>query len=78
MREQDVQQQQVGQQQQGATEAATAAAGEVWERLESLDWNSGIWGREFICLSDLNKFLEKLALGLRMRLDRCGEDLCHQ
>jgi len=56
MREQVVQQQQAGQQQQEATEATTAAVREVWERLERLDWNSGIWCREFIFLSDLKSF----------------------
>ena len=75
MREQEVQQQQAGQQQQEATEATTAA---VWERLERLDWNSGIWSREFIFLSDLKKFLEQLALGPGMRLGRCEEDLYQQ
>ncbi|MDG2195359.1 MAG: hypothetical protein P8O70_00485 [SAR324 cluster bacterium] len=75
MREQGVQQQQVGQQQQGVTEATTAA---VWESLERLEWESGIWSREFIFLSDLKKFLEKLALGPRMRLGRCEEDLYQQ
>ena len=77
MREQDVQQQQVGQQQQGVT-GATAAVREVWERLERLDWNSGIWSREFIFLSDLKKFLDKLALGPGVRLGRCEEDLYQQ
>ena len=38
----EVQQQQAGQQQQEATGATTAAVREVWERLERLDWNSGI------------------------------------
>ena len=60
MREQVVQQQQAGQQQQEATEATVR---EVWERLERLGWNSGVWSREFIFLSDLKKFLEELALG---------------
>ena len=78
MREQVVQQQQAGQQQQEATEATTAAVIEVWERLERLDWNSGIWCREFIFLSDLKKFLEKLALGPGMQLGRCEEDLYQQ
>ena len=78
MREQEVQQQQAGQQQQEATEATTAAVREVWERLERLDWNSGIWSREFIFLSDLKKFLEQLALGPGMRLGRCEEDLYQQ
>ncbi|MEK9617112.1 MAG: hypothetical protein VW543_12345 [Deltaproteobacteria bacterium] len=78
MREQEVQQQQAGQQQQEATEATTAAVSEVWERLERLDWNSGIWSREFIFLSDLKKFLEKLALGPGVRLGRCEEDLYQQ
>ena len=63
MREQVVQQQQAGQQQQEATGATTAVVREVWERLERLDWNSSIWSEEFIFLSDLKKFLEKLALG---------------
>ena len=75
MREQVVQQQQAGQQQQEATEATTAVVIEVWERLERLDWSSDIWCREFIFLSDLKKFLEKLALGPGMRLGRCEEDL---
>ena len=78
MREQVVQQQQAGQQQQEATEATTAAVSEVWKRLERLDWNSGIWSREFIFLSDLKKFLEKLALGPGVRLGRCEEDLYQQ
>ena len=78
MLEQEVQQQQAGQQQQEATEATTAAVREVWERLGRLDWNSGIWGREFIFLSNLKKFLEKLALGPGMRLGRCKEDLYQQ
>ena len=78
MREQVVQQQQAGQQQQEATEATTAAVSEVWKRLELLDWNSGIWSREFIFLSDLKKFLEKLALGPGVRLGRCEEDLYQQ
>ena len=78
MREQEVQQQQAGQQQQEATEATTAAFREVWERLERLDWNSCIWSREFIFLSNLKKFLEKLALGPGMQLDRCEEDLYQQ
>ncbi len=78
MLEQEVQQQQAGQQQQEATGATTAAVKEVWERLERLDWNSGIWSREFIFLSDLKKFLEKLALGPGMRLGRCEEDLYQQ
>ncbi len=42
MCEQDVQQQQVARQQQGATEVTTAVVKEVRERLERLDWNSGI------------------------------------
>ena len=75
MREQVVQQQQAGQQQQEATEATTAA---VWERLERLDWNSSIWSREFIFLSDFKRFLEKLALGPGMRLGRCKEGLYQQ
>ena len=75
MREQVVQQQQAGQQQQEATEATTVA---VWERLERLDWNSSIWSREFIFLSNLKKFLEKLALGPGMQLGRCEEDLYQQ
>ena len=74
MLEQEVQQQQAGQQQQ----EATAVVREVWERLERLDWNSGIWSREFIFLSDLKKFLEQLALGPGMRLGRCEEDLYQQ
>ena len=78
MREQGVQQQQVGQQQQGVTEATTAAVREVWERLERLKWESGIWNEEFIFLSDLKKFLEKLALGPGMRLGRCEEALYQQ
>ncbi|MGB0138191.1 MAG: hypothetical protein ACPGCN_00505 [bacterium] len=78
MLEQEVQQQQAGQQQQEATGATTAAVKEVWERLERLDWNSGIWSREFIFLSDLKKFLEKLALGPGVRLGRCEEDLYQQ
>jgi hypothetical protein len=78
MCEQVVQQQQAGQQQQEAAEATTAAVSEVWERLERLDWNSGIWSREFIFLSDLKKFLEKLALGPGVRLGRCEEDLYQQ
>ena len=78
MREQVVQQQQAGQQQQEATEATTAAVSEVWKRLERLDRNSGIWSREFIFLSDLKKFLEKLALGPGVRLGRCEEDLYQQ
>ena len=64
MREQVVQQQQAGKQQQ----EATAVVKEVWEGLERLDWNSDIWSGEFIFLSDLNKFLEKSAPGPRMRL----------
>ena len=55
MREQVVQQQQAGKQQQEATEAATAVVKEVWEELERLDWNSSIWSGEFIFLSDLKK-----------------------
>ncbi|MEK9762731.1 MAG: hypothetical protein VW729_08620 [Deltaproteobacteria bacterium] len=78
MCEQVVQQQQAGQQQQEAAEATTAAVREVWERLERLDWNSGIWSREFIFLSDLKKFLEKLALGPGMRLGRYEGDLYQQ
>ena len=78
MREQVVQQQQAGQQQQEATEATTAAVWEVWERLERLDWNSGIWSREFIFPSDFKRFLAKLALGPGMRLGRCKEDLYQQ
>ena len=78
MLEQEVQQQQAGQQQQEATGATTAAVKEVWERLERLDWNSGIWSREFIFLSDLKKFLDKLALGPGVRLGRCEEDLYQQ
>ena len=78
MREQVVQQQQAGQQQQEATEATTVAVREVWERLEHLDWNSDIWSREFIILSNLKKFLEKLALGPGMQLGRCEEDLYQQ
>ena len=78
MLEQEVQQQQAGQQQQEATGATTAAVKEVWERLERLDWNSGIWSREFIFLSDLKKFLEQLTLGPGMRLGRCEEDLYQQ
>ena len=54
------------------------AAGEVWERLERLDWNSSIWGREFIFLSGLKKFLENLTLGPRMQLGHYGEDLYQQ
>ena len=56
----------------------TAAVREVWERLERLDWNSGMWNREFIFLSNLKKFLERLALGPRMQLGRCEEDLYQQ
>ena len=78
MCEQVVQQQQAGQQQQEATEATKAVVREVWERLERLDWNSGIWSREFIFLSDLKKFLDKLALGPGVRLGRCEEDLYQQ
>ena len=52
-----------------------AAVREVWERLERLDWNSGIWNIEFIFLSNLKKFLEKLALGPGMQLGRCEENL---
>ena len=78
MREQVVQQQQAGQQQQEATEATTAAVWEVWERLERLDWNSGMWNREFIFLFNLKQFLEKLALGPGMQLGRCEEDLYQQ
>ena len=78
MLEQEVQQQQAGQQQQEATGATTAAVKEVWERLERLDWNSGIWSKEIIFLSDLKKFLEKLALGPGVRLGRCEEDLYQQ
>ena len=78
MLEQEVQQQQAGQQQQEATGATTAAVKEVWERLERLDWNSGIWSREFIFLSDLKKFLEKLALEPGVRLGRCEKDLYQQ
>ncbi|MEC7219007.1 MAG: hypothetical protein VXW29_01210, partial [SAR324 cluster bacterium] len=69
---------QAGQQQQEATEATTAAVRGVWERLERLDWNGGIWSREFIFLSDLKKFLKKLALGPGIRLGRCEEDLYQQ
>ena len=75
MREQVVQQQQAGQQQQEVTEATTAA---VWERLERLDWNSSIWSREFIFLSDFKRLLAKLALGPGMQLGRCEEDLYQQ
>ena len=75
MREQGVQQQQVGWQQQGATEVTTAA---VWERLERLEWNSGTWSGEFIFLSNLKKFSEKLALGPGIWLGRCEEDLYQQ
>ena len=78
MREQEVQQQQAGQQQHEATEATMAAVMEVWERLERLDWSSGIWSREFIFLSNLKKFLEKLALGPGMQLGRCEENLYQQ
>ena len=78
MREQVVQQQQAGQQQQEVTEATTAAVREVWERLERLDWNSGIWSREFIFLSDLKNFLEKLALEPGIRLGRYEGDLYQQ
>jgi len=42
MCEQSVQQQQVGQQQQGVKEAKTAAVREVWERLERPERKSGI------------------------------------
>ena len=75
MREQGVQQQQVGWQQQGATEVTTAA---VWERLERLEWNSGTWSGEFIFLSNLKKFSEKLALGPGIRLGRCEGSLHQQ
>ena len=75
MREQVVQQQQAGQQQQEVTGATTVAVREVWERLERLDWKSGILSREFIFLSNLKKFLEKLALGPGMQLGRCEENL---
>ena len=78
MREQVVQQQQAGRQQQEATEATTAAVREVWERLERLKWESGIWCREFIFLADSKKFLEQLALGPGMRLGRCEENLYQQ
>ena len=78
MCEQSVQQQQVGQQQQGVTEATTAAVREVWERLERPERKNGIQVREFIFLSDSKKFLEKLALGPRMQLGRCEEDLYQQ
>ena len=78
MREQVVQQQQAGQQQQEATGATTVAVREVWERLERLDWNSSILSREFIFLSNLKKFLGKLALGPEMQLGRCEEDLYQQ
>ena len=78
MLEQEFQQQQAGQQQQEAAEATTAVVREVWERLERLNWNSGIWSREFIFLSDLKKFLEQLVLGQGMRLGRCEEDLYQQ
>ena len=78
MLEQEFQQQQAGQQQQEAAEATTAVVREVWERLERLNWNSGIWSREFIFLSDLKKFLEQLALGPGIRLGRCEGDLYQQ
>ena len=78
MREQVVQQQQAGQQQQEETEAATAVVKEVWERLERLDWKSSILSGEFIFLSNLKKFLEKLALGPGMQLGRCEENLYQQ
>jgi hypothetical protein len=73
-----VREQVVQQQQQEAIGATTAVVREVWERLERLDWNSDIWSREFIFLSDLKKFLEQLALGPGMRLGRCEEDLYQQ
>ena len=78
MREQVVQQQQVGQQQQEAIGAATAVVKEVWEGLERLDWNSNIWSGEFIFLSDLKKFLEKLALEPGIRLGRYEGNLYQQ
>ena len=65
MREQVVQQQQAGQQQQEATEATTAAVRGVWERLERLKWESGIWCREFIFLSDLKKVFGEIGAGAR-------------
>ena len=37
-----------------------------------------MWNREFIFLSNLKKFLERLALGPRMQLGRCEEDLYQQ
>ena len=57
---------QVVQQQQAATEAATAVVKEVWEGLERLDWNSSIWSGEFIFLSDLSKFLEDVSSARRL------------
>ena len=74
MREQVVQQQQAGQQQQ----EATAVVKEVWEGLERLDWNSSIWSGEFIFLSDLKKFLEKLALEPGIWLGRYEGNLYQQ
>ena len=77
MREQVVQQQQAGKQQQEATEAATAVVKEGWEGLERLDWNSSIWSGKVIFLSNLKNFLEKLALEPGMRLGRYEGNL-HQ
>ena len=37
-----------------------------------------MWNREFIFLSNLKKFLEKLALGPGMQLGRCEEDMYQQ
>ena len=65
MREQEVQQQQAGQQQQEETEATTAAVRGVWERLERLKWESGIWCREFIFQSDLKKVSGEIGAGAR-------------
>ena len=78
MREQVVQQQQAGKQQQAATEAAKAVVKEFWEGLERLDWNSSIWSEEFIFLSNLKKFLEKLALEPGIRLGRYEGNLYQQ
>ena len=78
MREQVVQQQQAGKQQQEATEAATAVVKEIWEGLERLDWNSSILSGEFIFLSDLKKFLEKWALEPGIRLGRYEGNLYQQ
>ena len=56
MREQVIQQQQVGQQQQEVTETTTAVVMEVWERWECLNRDGGGDSRKFIFLIDLKSF----------------------